>query len=170
MADIASHLADIEAIKQLKARYFRFYDTKQWERWRSLFTDDCRFDGTSRVYTSPDEFVAGTRERLGDAMTIHQGHMPEIAITGADSARGIWAMFDLVEFNDVVDHGHGVSRGFTGFGHYEEEYHRENGVWKISFLRLTRLYVKLIDTPPLRDFDDDSVSSRGRDWLGSSSS
>jgi 3-phenylpropionate/cinnamic acid dioxygenase small subunit len=34
-------LEDVEQIKELKARYFRFFDTKQWDRWRGLFTDDC---------------------------------------------------------------------------------------------------------------------------------
>ena len=34
---------DIEAIRQLKARYFRFVDTKQWDRWGDLFTEDAVF-------------------------------------------------------------------------------------------------------------------------------
>jgi hypothetical protein len=91
--------------------------------------------------------------------------MPEIHGLGADSARGIWAMFDRVEFDDVVDHGHGVSRGFTGFGHYEEEYRKVDGTWKISFLRITRLSVALIDEPPRRPFDHEPLSSRGRAWI-----
>jgi hypothetical protein len=131
-----------------------------------LFTDNCTFEGTARVYRSPDEFVAGTRERLADATTIHHGHMPEIVITEPTKAKGVWAMFDLVEFDDVLDHGHGVSRGYTGFGHYEEEYAKgDDGAWRISALRLTRLRVKLIDDPPMRDFDRAWLSGRGRDWL-----
>jgi len=31
---------DIEAIKQLKARYFRTMDTKDWKAMRQVFTDD----------------------------------------------------------------------------------------------------------------------------------
>jgi hypothetical protein len=156
-------LEDVEQIKELKARYFRFFDTKQWDRWRGLFTDDCTYGGTSRAYSGPDEFVAGTRERLDKAITVHQGHTPEIRILGPTSAKGIWPMFDHVEFDNVVDHGHGVSRGFTGFGHYEEEYRKEDEGWKICFLRITRLYAALIDGPPLRPFN--AVSSRGRDWF-----
>jgi SnoaL-like domain len=156
---------DIEAIKQLKARYFRLMDTKQWDRWREQFTDDCRFDGTSRPYAGPDAFCAGTSERLQEATTVHQGHMPEILLTGPDTAKGVWAMFDWVEFPEVRDTGHGVNRGFTGYGHYEEEYRREGGVWRISFLRLTRLWFAQItdaSPPPVRT---DYVSSRHREWL-----
>ena len=33
--DKVQRLVDIEAIKQLKARYFRFMDTKRWQDWGS---------------------------------------------------------------------------------------------------------------------------------------
>jgi hypothetical protein len=158
---------DIEAIKQLKARYFRLMDTKQWDRWREQFTDDCRYDGTSRPYPGPDEFVAGTRGRLEEAITVHQGHMPEIVLTGPDTARGIWSMFDWVEFPEIRDTGRGVNRGFTGYGHYEEEYRRVDGTWKISLLRLTRLKVNPILRDPEPPLDAAYLSSRGREWLAS---
>ena len=38
----ASDLVEIEAIKQLKARYFRLLDTKRWDAWREVFTEDLR--------------------------------------------------------------------------------------------------------------------------------
>jgi hypothetical protein len=159
-------LEDVEEIKQLKARYFRFLDTKQWDQLRRQFTDDCRFDGTSRPYSGPDAFVAGTRERLEDAVTVHQGHMPEIVITGERTARGIWAMFDWVEFHEERDVGRGLNRGFTGYGHYEEEYRKEDGRWKISFLRLTRLKLHPILGEPQPSVDAPWLPSRGRsDWL-----
>jgi hypothetical protein len=40
-SNLAEKLWDIEQIKQLKARYFRLMDTKDWVAWRDLFTDDC---------------------------------------------------------------------------------------------------------------------------------
>jgi SnoaL-like domain len=39
----AATLAEIEAIKQLKARYFRLLDTKRWDEWREIFSKD--FEG-----------------------------------------------------------------------------------------------------------------------------
>jgi hypothetical protein len=155
---------EIDAIKQLKARYFRLMDTKQWDAWRSVFTDDCVFDGTSRAYSGPDEFCAGTRERLDQATTVHHGHMPEIVLTSEDTARGIWSMFDRVEFAEPVDHGRGHGHGFTGFGHYEEEYRKKSGEWKISLLRLTRLQMSPI-VEPAPSIAGSWLSSRGRTWL-----
>lgn len=133
---------DIEAIKQLKARYFRYLDTKQWSAWRSLFTDDARFDGTSRSFSGPDDFCASTSAWLDQAVTVHQGSMPEIRLTGQDEATGIWAMQDLVQFNTPILAGayQGMT-GFQGYGHYLEDYRRVDGEWKISRLRLTRLRV-----------------------------
>lgn len=134
--------ADLEAIRQLKARYFRTLDTKQWDAWRALFTDDARFEGTRRQFSGPDEFCTTTANWLEHAVTVHHGHMPEIVFTGPDTARAIWAMHDLVEFTvEQPAGGPYGGRGFVGFGHYEEEYRRLGNTWKISFLRLTRLRV-----------------------------
>ena len=128
----------IEAIKQLKARYFRLMDTKQWDAYRQVFTDDMVFyfeSGEAPLASSGDEFVAHVRSRLATAISVHHGHMPEIELTSADTARGVWAMFDWV---DDPDH----HRAFQGFGHYHEEYRRgEDGEWRIARLRLSRLRV-----------------------------
>ena len=42
-------LWDIEQIKQLKARYFRLLDTKDWDAFAELFTDDCEHHLPMRV-------------------------------------------------------------------------------------------------------------------------
>ena len=95
-------LADIEAIKQLKARYFRFLDLKRWDEFGQLFTEDGHLDASDDV---PDAVVTGraaivdvVRGGVGEAITLHHGHMPEIEITGPGRARGIWAMEDYLEF------------------------------------------------------------------------
>ena len=55
------------------------------------------------------------------------------AVQAGWEARGVWAMFDYVEFKP--------SRGIRGYGHYHEEYRKEAGKWHISKLKLTRLRV-----------------------------
>ena len=88
---------DIEAIKQLKARYFRFMDTKQWSEMRQVFTDDVRVDTTqdgTEVVEGADAFVGPLSEMLADVITVHHGHMPEIELTSDTTATGVWAMED----------------------------------------------------------------------------
>ncbi len=144
-------LAAMEAIKQLKARYFRFVDTKQWEEWANLFTEDCETSVAERpevTVTGRDNWVGAVRKVLADATTVHHGHMPEITVDPPDqpgdeptSASGIWAMFDYVEHRSAD----GVT-AFHGYGHYYETYRREaDGVWRIASLRLVRLRVDHLD-------------------------
>src|SRR5262245_26276741 len=98
-------LADRAALQELKASYFRYLDTKQWARWRELFTDDMVFVADTEAVpsdiapmtTSGDDFVEMVSETLANAVTVHQGHMPELTFTGEREASGIWAMFDWVD-------------------------------------------------------------------------
>jgi len=143
----AQWLASREHIKELKARYCRYIDTKQWQRLATLFTDDCRFEGLGSAPAGADvaTFVAGVSSRLAPTISVHHCHMPELVATGPDTARGIWSMEDFVEWTDgsTVKETPG-SRGFYGYGYYEEEYRREGGRWKISFLRLARLRIDAV--------------------------
>ena len=71
---------DIEAIKQLKARYFRTMDTKDWNGMREVFTDDVVVDTTSSgggVVRGADEFrrrSSGTRSETSSR--VHHGTLP----------------------------------------------------------------------------------------------
>jgi len=132
---------DLEAIRRLKARYFRTMDTKDWAGMRQVFTDDVVMDTTDSgggVVSGADEFIAFLQETLADAVTVHHGHMPEIEITGPETASGTWAMFDYVEFPPGPD---GARAGLQGYGHYTEEYVREDGEWRIKSTLLTRLRI-----------------------------
>lgn len=135
-------LADIEAIKQLKARYFRLLDTKRWQEWGDVFTADAHLDTSDdaahAVARGRDAIVALVSGAVGAAVTVHHGHMPEIAITGPRSARGVWAMEDYLEFP-----GDPPALVLHGRGHYFEEYERcTDGAWRIGKLRLARLWVQ----------------------------
>ncbi len=126
-------LVEIEEIKQLKARYFRLMDTKQWKMWAQVFTEDAVLQwgpNDGDVFTTRDQIVKGVSHVLREATTCHHGHMPEIAIEGSERARGIWAMYDSVETPQYL---------LNGFGHYEEEYRKVDGAWRIHRLKLTRL-------------------------------
>ena len=133
-------LLDIEEIKGLKARYFRTLDQKKWDEFGQVFARDAVLEVPEADMTvhGRDAIVASVSQALTGARTVHQGHMPEIELTGPGSARGTWAMFDYVEW-PRPDSGDRV--GLQGYGHYVEEYVREDGRWRISRSRLERLRV-----------------------------
>jgi hypothetical protein len=136
-ADDLAHLADVETIKQLKARYCRGVDTKDWEAWRTVFADDLRFDTGGRVHDSADAFVSWVATYLPVGVTTaHQVFNPEITLTGADAATAIWAMQDYVRFPSD-----GLPVGFYGYGHYHEQYVRTSDGWRIRDIVLTRIRV-----------------------------
>lgn len=125
---------EIEAIKQLKARYFRTMDAKDWDAMRAVFSDDLVIDTTEAggaEITGADEFMAFLRESIGDVVTVHHGHMPEIDLTSATTATGVWAMEDMLRWPDGTE--------MHGYGHYHETYEKAEGTWRITTSRLTRL-------------------------------
>jgi SnoaL-like domain len=137
-------LADWIALTELKARYFRFLDTKQWDRWREVFTEDLKFyndneslpTSTEPMAADREDFVTMVSRTLAHAVTVHQGHMPEIEFTSDHTATGIWAMYDWV---DATGRNGWNSQGF---GHYHERYEKgSDGEWRIAEIRLTRLRV-----------------------------
>ena len=132
--DDAASLLEIESIKQVKARYCRFLDTKDWEAWRSLFSDGFHSDTSQaggKVIVGADEFVAFTRRSLRGHATVHQVHAPEIELTSATTAEGVWALEDVVRLAPGVN--------LRGYGHYREKYEKIDGRWLITASTLTRL-------------------------------
>lgn len=132
----AGVLGDIEAIKQLKARYCRLLDGKDWQAWRQIFTDDFVSDTSKaggKVIAGADGFVAFTRKSLEkpSQVTAHQVHAPEIEVTSPTAARGIWALEDVVRLAPGVN--------LRGYGHYHETYRKVDGRWLIESSTLTRL-------------------------------
>jgi hypothetical protein len=130
---------DLEQIRQLKARYFRTMDTKDWDGMRQVFADDVVMDTTEAgggLVHGADEFIASLREILDGAVTVHQGHMPEIDLTSATTATGIWAL------NDIVIWPNGTR--LDGYGHYHETYEKGLDGWSIKTSKLTRLHSDLV--------------------------
>lgn len=133
-----------EELRQLKARYCRLLDTKRWQPFRALFSEDCVFEGMGNlpVSASVDTFVNHVAKRHTHTITAHHCHTPEFRFISDLEARGIWAMEDFVEWQGV-EHVSPDWTGFKGFraaGHYEEAYRRgDDGTWRFTLMRLTRL-------------------------------
>jgi hypothetical protein len=155
-------LIAIEEIKQLKARYFRTLDNKDWEAYQAVYASDAVLDCRHAMYARntetgeaiangkvipESEAVAESRLTHGAAAiraevegvlrgitTVHHGHMPEIEITSPTTARGVWAMEDVLQGSPGS-----YVKMVHGYGHYTETYERIGGRWHIKTLILTRL-------------------------------
>ena len=134
------------AISRTKARYCRFLDTKNWDGYASLFTEDFELDvseGSSLpIIRGRDAALRQIQSSIGNARTAHQVHTPEIEFIGDDEARVIWAMQDRVVFDAERAAKIGIA-GLTGYGHYHQRYVREAGEWKIAASKLTRLHMDM---------------------------
>jgi hypothetical protein len=154
--DDAAALLDIEAIKQLKARYCRHLDTKDWQAWRGVFSDDFYSDTSpagGKVIRGADDFVAFTRKGVGARATAHQVCNPEIELTSATTAKGIWALEDVVRLAPGVN--------LRGYGNYHETYEKVDGRWLITSSTLTRLREDIFNV-----FVSVYVSEKVRNALG----
>lgn len=129
--------SDWLAITNLKARYCRMLDAKDWEGFAALLKADVIIDTSAAGgprFEGREVAVSSIRASIGKAKTAHQIHAPEIEIDG-NSATGIWAMQDRLTWPD--------GRKLTGYGHYHEHYVSDGGDWKIAQSRLTRLNVEM---------------------------
>lgn len=138
MADLAElearikTLEDIEAIKRLKARYWRCMDKKLWSELEEVFAKDAILDYGDNHVEGAKAIVEGLKGHIGNVATAHGGHSPEIEITGNTTARGTWALEDYLVWES--------GRKLVGFGHYQDEYVKQTKTWKIKSTRLTRLF------------------------------
>lgn len=153
--DTVARLMAIEDIKQLKARYFRLMDGKDWTALRSVFTDDAVFDARAAlsldgqgdsgraadsndwVYRGGDVIMQFIRDAIGSSITVHHGHCHEVQVLSPDEASGVIAMEDRI-YEPVT-----LKCTLHGAGHYHETYRRVEGQWRIHSSRITRLYIVL---------------------------
>jgi hypothetical protein len=142
------NLVEIEKIRQLKARYFRSMDQKNWEEWEQVFCEDATFDFTQEGPSAAEAppVVKGRavfRDYLPPILegvkTVHHGHMSEIDITSASTASGIWSMEDMLWYPESKGGAH-----LWGMGWYYEKYRKDtDGQWRILEIALRRIRVEV---------------------------
>ncbi len=143
-----SALEDIEAIKQLKARYWRCLDKKLWDEFGTCFAEDATFNvgetplgavGLSRGRDEIVQFVKGRMER-SCATTFHQGQALEIVTRTDTTIKAVWRFHDYL----IVKPDAETNEWLKGYGFYEDEYAKAAGQWKIKSLKVTRLFTETL--------------------------
>lgn len=145
-------LEDVQAIQRLKHRYLRSLDTKAWDELAETLAEDAttayadgklRFQGREAIVA----FLKSTPLAQPDGFIgVHHGLQPEIDLTGPDSARGTWALY-----NYLIHKGTGQGLRLCAF--YDDEYRRIGGVWRIQSTGYRRVFEEVwsrADAPSLR--------------------
>jgi hypothetical protein len=142
MIDPVEKLLAIEDIKTLRARYWRYVDTKKWPEFTALFVADATFEDHAADFRCENAEEIGTKipQSLTGVFSAHHGHQHEITIEDEDHATGIWAMFDYLIFSPGTAFPGAPSAGVVrGYGHYFDEYVRIKGQWRFAKVDLYRL-------------------------------
>ena len=137
MNDLERLLA-LHEIHELKARYCRCVDARDWTAWRECFTDDVAFHLTSTPLVGVDALLQFGQEYLDGATSVHQVHAPEIDLHSDTEASGIWALHDILIWPGPNKYG---MTSMDGYGSYHEQYRRVAGSWRISEVKVTRFHV-----------------------------
>ena len=145
MGTAAEQLLDIELVRQLKYRYFRFIDTKDWAGITSCFLPDATATYPRHVCASRDEILAFlSRSMTPDLVTMHHGHHPEITIDG-DTAVGVWHLHDKVLYP-------AFNYSLEGAALYTDRYVRVDGEWLIAHTGYERIFEATWSTEELPSF------------------
>jgi len=118
-------LEDIEAIKKLKAKYWRCVDRKLWEELDEVFTEGATADyGPDIKLKGRQAIIQFLKSSLGadSVITSHVGQRPEIELTGESTATGVWWLNDYIVMQPNIRR--------RGYAFYEDEYVKEDGKWK----------------------------------------
>lgn len=148
MNDAIQALLEIEAIRQLKYRYFRAVDCHDWPLLASCLAEDCTtwLDSGKYRFNGRDAFVGELRKLLDDPplLTLHQGHHPEIELLSADRAKGLWYLEDYV----ISQAQNWLLRGTA---YYQDEYVKRDGRWQILSTGYDRVF-EAVTSPIPADF------------------
>jgi len=141
---------ELEAIKRLKYKYLRCLDQKRWAELAECFTEDARssYSGGKYSFDGREAILDFLEKSMGASsfLSSHTVHHPEIDFTSATTARGVWALRDIViETKANIE--------IRGAAFYEDEYVKQDGVWKIRFTGYERTFEEILpraDLPNLK--------------------
>lgn len=124
-----ARLEAIEAIRQLKARYFHACDSKQPEIVRECFAPgdiELRYGRIGNFDNREDMLAVFTELACQPHIVeMHHGQNPRIEVHDADHASGIWGLYYF-----LIDTRRHIVTQLAGF--YDDAYIRSEGQWRIT--------------------------------------
>ncbi len=126
-------LRDLEAIKNLKYRYWHCVDEHSWEGVADCFAEDANVFG---INLNSRNLIARFFKRAGGkqfTVSAHQGHNPEIYFLSEKLAMGRWL---LDQFGIECETNNAIKLGLS----YEDEYVKEKDGWKIRSTKVIPVY------------------------------
>ncbi len=133
--DLLQQMLDYKEIIELKARFGRLADVKDWEGFKDVFSADATFDlGMGELMHGGATYAYAVRDMLEGAVSLHRFSMPEITFESPTEASGIWVLHDYNEWPS--DPATGERCGYNGHGREYETYRKIDGAWKITSWRL----------------------------------
>ncbi|HJR70747.1 MAG TPA: nuclear transport factor 2 family protein, partial [Gammaproteobacteria bacterium] len=140
----ATRVADINEIENLQGSYGYYTDKMLWDEVVDLFADDGTLEiGPSGVYAGKDSIRRyllslsdGMQGPLEGVLNDHFQLQPIVTVAeDGQTANGRWRLFLMTGVSGAG------SGGNWGEGVYENEYVKENGVWKIRKLHWYATFV-----------------------------
>jgi len=125
-------LEDLEALRQLKARYFHCCDQKDPQGMRDCFAPGPVLIDYGQIGVFDDrEQLLEVFERLGchpHIVEMHHGVNPQLTVLDETQARGSWGLhYQQINLQE---------RTLTQLGaYYQDEYRKIDGAWKIAKTR-----------------------------------
>ena len=124
---------DIRAICELKYRYLRTLDSKDWDGFEACFVPEATGDYNGLVFDDRAALVSYMRENLGEGLiTLHQAHHPEIEVVGIHATAG-WYLHDKVF---VPEHDVAIE----GAAFYEDRMVRTPDGWLFTHVGYRRTF------------------------------
>ncbi len=145
--DAIERLTAIDEIKQLKARYWRACDTKDFELLETIFAPNASFDMNEAAFDPVKGHMPGTAGNfilegrdmilallpmtLSPTMqSVHVGYLPEVEITSDHTATAIFPFNDKILNPGIME--------YDGFGYYYDTFVKIDRQWRVETSRIKR--------------------------------
>lgn len=143
MDELVARLDRVEAelaMHRLVHDYCVGADHRDLQRWRSVWTQDAVWDtGPDRVYLGLDAICQAVEKQWQEFPIMQHATSNHVVVLDGDAAGGRCDVTVMVQLRD--------RRWVVGGGTYEDDYRRDDGVWRIARRRVRRPF-DLAPLPP----------------------